>query len=253
MTALQPIIQKSFNGAVWRMDIDEVTATLALEIRNEADRTTSFAAINLPHAKTNFENYTMHERWLTGMETAHNGVLLLHYFQSESTPVHKGITAIDVEKGTELWSNFSLAYDHLSNSGPVLFNTQLLPKKLYVHDITTGKSIKPYNQITDSELIKQIEVPQYLPPLQLPFPLQHLEPAGGLIHYIEHNGYRIVSLHTRNDGVLQQWLFVLNNDRICYEELLMTGIQKLQPEAFVLHKNWLICLKNRTELLVLEL
>ncbi|GAA4918249.1 DUF4905 domain-containing protein [Mucilaginibacter defluvii] len=253
MTAWKPFIQKSFNGVIWRMDIDEVTATLALEIRNEADRTTSFAAIDLPGAQINFENYTTHERWLTGMETIHNGVLLLHYFQSESTPVHKGITAINAKYGSEMWSNFSLAYDHLSDAGPVLFNTQMLPKKLYVHDIETGKVLRPYDCITDNDFLKQVDVPQYLPIQQLPVPLQHLEPAGGLIHYIEHNGYRIVSLHTRNGGVLQQWLFVLNNNRICYEELLMTGIQKLQPEAFVLHKNWLICLKNRTELLVLEL
>ncbi|MBE9585782.1 DUF4905 domain-containing protein [Mucilaginibacter sp. JRF] len=253
MTTFSPILQKTFDGTIWRMDIDEITSTLALEIRNEADRTTSFAAINLPKAHVNFEGYTTHERWLTGMETVHNGVLLLHYFQGENSPVHKGITAINTADGSELWSNYSLAYDHLSATGPVLFNTQMLPKKLYVHDIVTGKALRPYNTITDDELIKQIQVPQYLPQQQIPALLQHIEPAGGLIHYLEHNSYRIVSLHTLNNGVLQQWLYVLDDEHICYEELLMTDIQKLQPEAFVLHKNWLICLKNKAELLVLEI
>ncbi|MCC8409261.1 DUF4905 domain-containing protein [Mucilaginibacter sp. UR6-1] len=253
MTALSPILQKKFNGTIWRMDIDEVTSALLLEIRNEADRTTSFAAINLPKAHLNFDGYTTHERWLTGMETAHNGVLLLHFFQGESSPVHKGIAAVNVADAAALWSNYSLAFDHLSINGPIMFNTQMLPKKLYVHDIETGKAIRPYNYVIDSELIRQIIVPQYISPQQLPAQLQHIKPANGLIHYIEHNSYRIVSLHTRNSRGLQQELYVLNADSICYEEILMTDIQKLQPEAFVLHKNWLICLKNKTELLVLEL
>lgn len=253
MTALSPILQKEFKGTIWRMDIDEATSTLALEIRNEADRTTSFAAIHLPKAHINFEGYTTDERWLTGMETAHNGILLLHFFQTENSPVHKGVVAISLTNANSLWSNYALAYDHLSINGPVLFNTQMLPKKLYIHDIETGKALSAYNSIIDTELIKNIRVPQYLTPQQLPADLLPVEPAGGLIHYMEHNSYRIVSLHTRNSGGLQQVLYVLNNEGICYEEILMNDIQKLQPEAFVLHKNWLICLKNKTELLVLEL
>lgn len=253
MTALSPIVQKKFNGTIWRMDIDEVSSTLLLEIRNEADRTTSFAAVNLPKAHLNFEGYTTHERWLTGMETAHNGVLLIHYFQNENSPVHKGITAINSNNSSQLWSNYSLAYDHLSVNGPVLFNTQILPKKLYVYDILTGQPLRLFNNLADNELIKQIIVPQHISPQQLPVCLQHLEPINGLIHYIEHNSYRIVSLHTRNNTGLRQELYVLDDDSVCYEEILMTDIQKLQPEAFVLHKNWLICLKNKTELLVLEL
>jgi hypothetical protein len=60
-------------------------------------------------------------------------------------------------------------------------------------------------------------------------------------------------LHTLNDNLLKQHLYIFDDTGLVYEDLLNTGIQKLQPEAFVLHKNWLICLKNKTELMVLSI
>jgi hypothetical protein len=56
----------------------------------------------------------MPERWLTGIEAIYNGVLLLHYYKHESGPEHKTIIAVDATTSAELWSNYSLAFDHLS-------------------------------------------------------------------------------------------------------------------------------------------
>lgn len=235
------------------MDIDEKTSSLLLEIRNEEQKQVRFASVNLAALSVNFDSYQVDERWHTGIETAINGVMLLHYYQNTGSPVHKGITAVDCLRGQTLWSNFALGFNSLSADGPVMYNTQLSPPRNYVYDAGTGKVLRPFNPGTDVEPLKQITVPGYISPAQLPHLQLTEELASPMIYYLEHNKYRIVSLHTRSNGLLKQYLFVLDEQGIVYQDLLMANIQKLQPEAFVLHKNWLICLKNKTEILVLEL
>ncbi|MEO6151261.1 MAG: DUF4905 domain-containing protein [Mucilaginibacter sp.] len=252
MLIKQPYITIPFNGEIWRLEIDEATATLLLEVRSESEKLVCFASVDLQSGKLNFSDYTTPERWLTGMETAHNGVLLLHHYLSEKGPVHKGIVAVDVTTAGILWSNYNLAFDHLSVNGPVVYNTQLLPKKLYLAGIKTGENIRPYNPVIDEEPVKNIAVPHMLAPDQFPAELP-AAPYGNMIHYLEHNNYRIVSLHTHNGKTLNQHLYIMDGPDVVYEDLLNTDIQKMQPEAFVLHKNWLICLKNKTGLLVLDI
>ncbi|RCH55807.1 hypothetical protein DJ568_03360 [Mucilaginibacter hurinus] len=252
MLILAPHITHKFNGDIWRLDIDEITSTLVLEIRNEKDKMVSFAAVSLPNGLLNFEGYTTPVRWLTGMETAFDGVLLLHHYQSASGPAHKGIIALNVATAGVLWSNYSLAFDHLTINGPVAYNTQMLPKKLSLLNIKTGEVMRPFNAADDGELLKNIKVPRMLSPSQYHGELP-TQPYGSMIHYYEHNNFRIVSLHTQDAGVLNQRLYIIKGEDVIYEDLLNAGIQKLQPEAFVLHKNWLICLKNKNELLVFSL
>jgi hypothetical protein len=80
-----------------------------------------------------------------------------------------------------------------------------------------------------------------------------MAPFGNSVHYLEHNNFRIVSLHTLQAGELKQYLFVMNGGETVYEDLLNADIQKLQPEAFIVHKNRLVYIKNKTDLKVLSL
>jgi hypothetical protein len=80
-----------------------------------------------------------------------------------------------------------------------------------------------------------------------------LAPYGNSVHYLEHNNFRIVSLHTLQAGHLKQYLYVMDGVDKVYENLLNTGIQKLQPEAFILHKNCLIYIENKSCLKVIKL
>jgi len=80
-----------------------------------------------------------------------------------------------------------------------------------------------------------------------------LKPVENSLFYLEQYNLRIVSLHAIAEGALQQHLYVMNNTGIVYEDLLNNGIQKLQPESFLLYKNKLIYLKNQSQLRVLNL
>jgi hypothetical protein len=87
MSQLKLLVAEHFNGKIWRMEIDHISHTLFAETRNNEDRKVSFAAISLESGKTFFKNYTVDESWLTGIETAYNSVLLLHYYESAAIKV----------------------------------------------------------------------------------------------------------------------------------------------------------------------
>jgi hypothetical protein len=244
------VIDQQFTGVIWRLEIDSLTDTVFIETRS-ADKQVSFSSLNLATGAINFTDYTTPERWLTGIEAAHDGMLLLHNYQSENTPTHKGITAINAT-GEVSWSNYTYAFDHISVNGPILFNTQLQPKKLFLVDVKTGATVRSYQQTIDTEIENHVTAPQILAPDQLLSSLP-AEPYGNIIHYVDHNNFRIVSLHTLKAGQLQQQLYIMDGSTLVYEDLLSADIQKMQPESFILYKNSLIYIKNKSVLKVLNL
>jgi hypothetical protein len=250
MTMLLPFINQQFSGVIWRMEIDSLSDTIFLEIRT-ADKQVSFSSLSLTTGLTNFTGYTTPERWLTGIEGAYDGIMLLHNYQSENTPAHKGITAIN-SKGEVSWGNYTYAFDHISVNGPILFNIQLQPKKLFLVDVNTGAMLRQFEQTIDTEVENNIIAPQISAPDQLQLSLP-VKPYGNIAHYVYHNNFRIVSLHTLKAGQLQQHLHIMDGAGLVYEDLLSADIQKMQPESFILYKNSLIYIKNKSELKVLNL
>jgi hypothetical protein len=254
LKTLQPHINYQFKSTVWRLEIDPMCDTLFAEIRNSADKRVTFSALNLESGEIYFENLQTEERWLTGIETAYNGILLLHNYQSESAPVHKGLIAIDGKTGKIIWSNYTHAFDHLTINGPVIYDTRLQPPQLFTADIKTGGIKKPYQSLIDTEVENFIILPEAAPVEIISSSSLQLKAFGNTIHYIDHNNFRIVSLHAFAGGTLQQLLYIFTSDnKIVYQDLLNDGIQKLQPESFLLRKEQLIYLTGKSRLKVLNL
>ncbi|MBS7562975.1 DUF4905 domain-containing protein [Mucilaginibacter sp. Bleaf8] len=252
MSSLKLLVAEHFEGQVWRMEIDAVSHTLFAEIRHVENRTVTFAAIGLRDGKTYFKNHTVDERWLTGIETAYDGVLLLHFYESAVSPSHKGLAAIDAKTSNLLWNNFNYTFNHLSANGPIFYDSRLQPTKYYLADIRTGVLKRAYEPALDNDFDNQILVPQIIP-LPPNLPALPVESYSNKVHYLEYNSVRIVSLHALWAGQLKQYLFITEGDQIIFEDILNTNIQKLQPEAFVLYQNQLIYLKEKSEIQVLNL
>ena len=250
---LQPNITHQFKSTVWRLEIDPNRDIIFAEIRDSADKKVRFAALSLKTGRVLFDDLETEERWLTGIETAYDGVLLLHNYQSETGPVHKGLVAIDGETGKTLWNNYTIAFDHLSINGPVVYDSRLQSPKLFLADSRTGATQRPYDPSIDMGIDNHIILPDALASgFWASLPLTN-KPFGNTVHYLDHNNRRIVSLHTFAEGALRQHLYILNEGEIVYEDLLNTDIQKLQPESFLLYKGHLIYLKNQSQLKILNL
>jgi hypothetical protein len=249
----QPFISEQFNGAIWRMEIDELSEILFVEIRDPEEKKVYFGSVNLKDGEIYFKDFIAPERWLTGIEAAYDGVLLLHYYQSETGPTHKGLLAIDGITAETLWNNYAYAFDHLSVKGPVVYDTHIQPRKLFLADIKTGATTRIYEPSVYLELKNNVVVPEVVTPDFLPSELMPVHSFGNRIHYLEYNNFRIVSLHALKGGQLTQLLYIMDGVTKVYEDLLNSDIQKIQPEAFIMHKNHLIYIKNKSELKVLDL
>ena len=250
---LIPFISINFNTPVWRTEIDETTDMLFLEIRDIADKQVSFAGVNLNTGFLNFKGLTMPERWLSGLEAAHNGVMLVNGFQGETVPVHKGLTGINAVTGEVIWSDYNINFERKVPDGFVVADARFRPKKMFVTDAKNGESISGSDPLLREDQKSAILYPQSISPGDIPFVLNK-NTYGNEVHYLNHNTFRIVSLHALSEGVLTQHLYVLNETgEVLFTDIIAGGIQKLQPEAFISYKNKLIWLQNRSVLKVLNL
>jgi hypothetical protein len=251
--SIQPIISEQFDGTIWRMEIDEISETIFVETRDNEEKKVYFAAVSLLTGEVFFKDIHTSERWLTGIEAAYDGVLLLHNYQTEAGPVHRGLEAIDAFTGKTLWSNYTHAFDHLSVNGPIVYDTRIQPRKLFLADIKTGETTRIYEPSIYKELVNNIVSPELKTAESLPPQLTAVHPFGNMTHYLEYNNLRIVSLHALRGGQLTQSLYIMDGDNKVYEDLLSAEITKIQPESFIMHKDRLIYIKNRSELKVLTL
>src|SRR5258708_36749443 len=96
---MQPFISEQFNGAIWRMEIDELTETLFVEVRDSEEKKVHFGAVNLTNGKINLKALTTLKRWLTGIKAAYNVELFLHIYKSEPLPEHKVLTPFNTLPG----------------------------------------------------------------------------------------------------------------------------------------------------------
>ena len=77
---LLPHITYQFKLPVWRLEIDALSKIVFIEVRDQSDKKVSFASINLETGKVLFDELQTEERWLTGIEAAYDGILLLHNY-----------------------------------------------------------------------------------------------------------------------------------------------------------------------------
>jgi hypothetical protein len=250
---MSPFIDHQFKSPVWRMEIDSVSDNILLETRDVSDKRVLFSSINLQTGKINFEAVEIEERWLAGIETAYHGVLLLHNYQSESGPAHKGLIALDETTGKILWQDFNSTFDQLTINGPLVYDARFQSKRLMLADIHTGATLRSYEPSIDLEFVYELGFPEVVSDefaLSLHLPIHAME---NTVQYLEHNNRIIVSLHAIIDSVLQQHLYLMRGTNIIYHDLLADGIQKLQPESFIIHRDQLIYLVNHSQLKVLNL
>lgn len=248
---LNTVIDHTFSGLIWKLETDTEQNLIYVETRNEKEHSAGFSSFNLETGKANFLEFIPEEKWLVGMNGGRQGILFLHGYLSDQTPEHKGIIALDGFTGKGLWTNYNLAIEAFKVDGLLAYDQRFQNKRTVLLDYQTGMvKTETENQQED---VQEIQYPFML--LLLPKNLAALI-AGtitGKISCFNYNPYLIISLHTQNNDGLLQELFVFEDEKIIYQDLLNEHIQKLQPEAFVVIKNYLVYIKNKTSLKVLNL
>lgn len=248
---LNPVIDHTFSGLIWKLEVDVANEFLFTETRNTENRTAAFSSFSLKTGENYFAEIISEEKWLTGMEGGRSAMLFLHGYKSSQSPEHKAIIALNAFSGKQVWADYNFSAEAFTTAGLLVTDQRFQTNKTVLLDYQTGKLLpKPVDLADDFQQIQN--------PLMLLLPPQNLsdlipETIIGEISCLNYNSYLIISLHTQKNGVLLQQLFIIENNEIIYQDLLNEQIQKLQPEAFIIVNNHLIYLKNKMILKVLNL
>lgn len=250
---LNPIIDQAFSSLIWKLETDTEQDLIYVETRSEQKHSAGFSSLNLHSGQLNFLEIVPEENWLTGLSGGRKGILFLHGYLSDQTPEHKGIIALDGLSGKQLWADYNHSLETFTTKGLLATDQRFQTKRVVLLDERTGniKTGTDTSNLTDD--VQPIQIPLML--RLLPQNLANLITGTitGEISCLNYNSYLIISLHTQNNVELLQHIFVVENEKVIYRDLLNEQIHKLQPEAFVMIKNYLVYIKNKTTLKVLNL
>jgi hypothetical protein len=244
---LKPALSEKFSAIIWKIEVDEAEAIIAIETRDRNSHSAAFSALNYKSGKCYFKEKSIENSWWWGLDKVHKGVVYLHGYKNESSPEHRGIIAWDALTGKTKWERFDYALDSVSDQGVLVYNPMIQPSKPELISAETGQTVK--EKISANSVIIPILFPKiYNDLLSLPdfIPEDVVKP-------IVHLAYKEVvcwSFHVKtNDGFAQN-LIVTRNKEIILSDNLATGIQKLNPEAFFIHKSYLFYVRNNNYELV---
>ncbi len=91
----------NFDSSIWKILFDMKRHLLAVEVRNKEEKKVSYYLVQLPSGKT--YPILISHTWWAGLLDFYDGILLLHGYENEGLPIHKGIFAYDAMNGHLLW------------------------------------------------------------------------------------------------------------------------------------------------------
>lgn len=238
---LRPSLNAKFRAVIWKIEVDETEPVIALETRDKEGRTAAFSTFNYESGQCYFRDKSLEDSWLWSLDKVHQHSLYLHGYKTESSPEHRGIIALDVKTGEIKWQRFDYALRYISDQGLVVCNSLIELPEPQVISPETGQLI---NDILPGTGIKQhISFPEiYNDLLSLPGFIP--ENAVGPLLHLKHKDKNCWSFHIKNSEGYIQKLIISRNNEIILSDNLASGIQKLNPEAFFIHKSSLFFIRG---------
>jgi hypothetical protein len=271
--SLKPEWEFSTAGIVWRV----VPTSVGLLVGEERDvdrKTVSFFCLDSKSGNPLWQKVTFDEQWWIGIEAVHGNVMLLHMFASPDLPEHRGITAVDLQRGQALWSSPEHAF--VAFRGTSLYVT---------HAGSTGAAILELDPRTGS-LIRELQdregipaVPEQGVPSGVMFPvaidlekdnsaiavqIRHSLPVQSLVGPVEVVGVEdtiAFSYHERADSDVPDILRFNNLLRVLdrrtgaavFQERLDNAVAAIVPDSFFVQRDTLICVKDRRTITAIRL
>ncbi len=242
---LDQCLNQRFDGLIWKIEVQAAGPLLAIETRNEESRDPLFSVFNFKSGAINFKE----KSWpVPGNPVlVHLGPesMLLTGFEDDSSPQTKGITCIDPLTGEIRWQRFNISYHSANNGSVYVYDPRLQPRRYYTIDETSGETIDGENIVTEPAASL---FPESGDVDSIPLSVSHGELAGEIIS-LKFNGKGFTCFHELMNGILQQRIIVYQDDTVLLDDILISGIQKLQPEAFFIHQNHLLYVRDKREII----
>ena len=243
------------------------------EERNVESRTASFFCAD--PSGTLWKGKNFGEPWWTGIETVHQGVLVLYGFATPDLPGRKGITAVECASGDLLWKNGDLTFI-AANRGKI-YSSQDTPAGPLVAEIDhrTGAIVRELGR--GSGALLQVPrtsdgpddavYPQVLPDddisprAALIRKFSDAAIAGSPVEYGEHGPYVVIVSHRRGGSAgdarasyaRSMDVVERSSGRAVLHVSLDASLPAPLPDSFLLHADTLYFVRERKTLTAVEL
>lgn len=241
---LKQIFSEKFKGLIWKIRIHEKKGYMAIESRQLESRNVAFTVLDLKTGGIYFKERSFLDPMNLNLAYTAQDNLLLTINEHSEGPETKGLISVNIADGEILWERYNFSLNHALPSGLQVYDPKIHPRKYSWIDHMKAENIKEQENYPheDSELLFPVLFESY----NLPDFIEH-GLILGKISVLLHNGLSIISFHQKSENNIQQRLIVYQEDRILLDDIIIDGIQKLQPESFFIVNNCLLYIRNKNE------
>jgi hypothetical protein len=242
---LRLILSEKFDGIIWKIEINEKYDLIAIETRNIKLRKTYFSVFNYYTGNILLKEKSFQEPWNLNLAYINNSVLIITANNQEGSPESKGIISVNIQNAEILWEHYNLSLNTINDLGLQVFDPRISPRRLFWINHLNGENTSEIKNIT------YVNQSLLLPDLknQFSFPDFILkEEIVGEISVLNFMDKTIISFHEKIKNNIQLRLLVYQYNSILLDEILISDIQKLQPESFFIQKNHLFYIRNKNEI-----
>lgn len=237
-------LAEKFSGLIWKVKI-HVSGLIAIESRNSDSKEVSFSVFNFLSGETYFKEKVYDESWNLSLAYLTGSNLILNGYEHADSPESKGIISVDVNTGSVIWQKFNVSLNSIQENGLEVFDPRLQPRKYQWIDHLKAEPIPVPFDLKENIgiLFPQASHSGILPPF-----ISQNEIIGDISGLV-YADYVFVSFHEKKNSNMQQRMVVYQGDRILLDDILISDIQKLQPEAFFIQQNHLFYIRNKQEII----
>lgn len=242
---LKLIFSEKFKGLIWKILINEQRGLLAIENRDSELKQVCFSVLNLKNGEINFKEKAFEEPWTLNLVYTGEENLVLTDYEHSNSPESKGILSVNIRDGSLLWQKYNLSLNQIQDIGIQVYESRIYPRKYTWIDHVSSVTISDPGEIIPEK--KSLLLPELQESPNLPEFFKHLKIAGDIL-ILNYKGLNIISFHEQMDNYMTQRLIVYQDNNILLDDILIPGIQKLQPEAFFIQSNQLFYIRNKNEI-----
>jgi hypothetical protein len=137
------------HGSIWRI-LFSSTGQIVGECREHQQKQATVFCLEEMTGAVRWHNVRLKEPWWIGIETVYRTTVLLHEFANPSMPEHRGIIALDLNSGRELWHNTELTFWFVYENWVYAYKPQFEQRVGFKLALETGEPVEEYRDASST-------------------------------------------------------------------------------------------------------
>jgi len=266
-------LKKSFSftdkNQIWRLLISN-TDKLVIETRNTEAKEVFFHCIDFEKGKVLFNNFQFDEKFWIGIEAIQKDKIFFHKFAKPNMPDHKKIICYNIIQQKILWQNDELTYLSLYKNNIYAFKKKFEGQDVFILNSDTGEVIEELGNDLNkvNEILKDVNVeedysnykypekytgeenPKIMSLVENEVKDKHI---AAIVEFLVYGEFLFFNYYVRAKTNLLDNVFTVYNidkKKKVFSEIINRNLNSFSPDSFFCYKNFLILLKNKSEVTV---